>query len=66
MFDPVTKTWDAFPSTHETRLNAASAVLNGRFYVCGGHSGDPDSPSTSLDCFDPHQGIWQSLPPMSQ
>ena len=65
-FDPVTKTWDAFPSAHEYRLAAASAVINGRLYVCGGHSNDRGGPSTSLDYFDPHRGIWQTLPPMSQ
>ena len=49
-----------------TRASAASVVINGRMYVCGGRSGDPDSPSAFLDCFDPVSGIWQILPPMSQ
>jgi len=65
MFDPVFKTWDTFPSTHEFP-KAVSAVINGRFYVCGGQSISSGSSSKSLDCFDPHRGSWQSLPPMSQ
>ena len=66
VFDPVSKTWDTFPSTHQCRMVAASAVINGRLYVCGGHSGGEDPPSAALDCFDPCQGIWQALPRMSQ
>ena len=45
---------------------AASPVINGRLYVCGGEQSDAGSPSTSLDCFDPLLGIWQALPSMSQ
>ena len=66
MFDPVSNTWETFPSSAEYRVGAASVVINGRMYVCGGLSGDPDSPSASLDCFDPVSTTWQTLPPMSQ
>ena len=66
IFDPVFNTWETSPSAYEFREEAASAVINGRLYVCGGDSGDRGSPSTSLDCFDPVLGIWQVLPPMSQ
>ena len=38
MFDPVSNTWHTFPSALEYREAAASAVINGRLYVCGGHS----------------------------
>ena len=58
---------DTSPSAHDISAeDAASAVINGCLYVCGGDSGDPASPSTSLDCFDPLLGIWQALPSMSQ
>ena len=66
MFDPVSNTWETFPSSVAYRVDAASVVINGRMYVCGGRSGDPFSPSASLACFDPVSGIWQILPPMSQ
>jgi len=66
IFDPVSNTWDTSPSAQTYRSNVASAVINGRLYVSGGESGDPDSPSTSLDCSVPVLGIWQTLPPMSQ
>ena len=61
-----TNTWETSPSAHEFREEAASAVINGRLYVCGGEQYNPGSPSTSLDCFDPVLGIWQALPSMSQ
>ena len=66
IFDPVFSTWETSPSAQEFREEAASAVINGRLYVCGGDSGDRGPPSTSLDCFDPLLGIWQALPSMSQ
>ena len=66
IFDPVAETWDTFPTAHQHREQAAPAAIDGRFYRCGGYSGDPDSPSTSLKCFGPLVGIWQTLPPMSQ
>ena len=66
IFDPVFNTWETSPPTQIYRSFAASAVINGRLYVCGGDSGDRGSPSTSLDCFDPLPGIWEALPPMSQ
>ena len=66
IFDPVFNTWETSPSAQEFREEAASAVINGRLYVCGGEQNNPGPPSTSLDCFDPVLGIWQALPPMSQ
>ena len=66
IFDPVFNTWETSPPAQIYRSFAASAVINGRLYVCGGDSGDRGSPSTSLDCFDPVLGIWQVLPPMLQ
>ena len=65
MFDPVSNTGDTFSSSVEYRPAAASVVINGRMYVCGGLS-RINSPTASLDCFDPVSGIWQILPPMSQ
>jgi len=67
-FDPVSNTWDSFPAAQAFQFYSrdASAVINGRLYVCGGYSDDLLSHSTSLDCFDPMQGIWQPLPPMSE
>ena len=62
VFDPVSRAWDAIPSALEWRRAAASAVVGGRLYVCGGNSG---MPSTSLDRFDPRVRFWQALPPMS-
>ena len=63
IYDPVSNTWDASPSAQLFRSCAASAMINGRLYVCGGA---PHSPSTSLDCFDPLLGTWEALPPMLQ
>lgn len=66
IFDPVSTTWTTFPSEREYRMEAASAVINGRFHVCGGHAGDFLRPSAEVDRFDPALGTWQALPPMSQ
>ena len=66
IFYPVFNTWETSPSAQEFREEAASAVTNGRLYVCGGEQYNTKSPSTSLDCFDPVLGIWQALPSMSQ
>ena len=59
IFDPISETWSNFPTAKAFRSAAASAVINERLYVCGGYSGNPEAPSTSL-------GIWQTLPTMSQ
>ena len=52
-------------SEQEWRREAATAVTNGFFYVCGGLSVN-GRPSSNLACFDPLPGVWQALPPMSQ
>merc|ERR1712136_321884 len=66
VFNPGSKTWGVFPSTQQDRVGAASAVISGRLYVCGGVSERQRSSSRLMDCFDPLLGIWQILPPMSQ
>ena len=44
IFDPVFNTWETSPSAQEFREEAASVVINGRLYVCGGDSGDLGPP----------------------
>ena len=53
------------PSGQLWREEAATAVIDGRLYVCGGNSVNGGK-SANLACFDPSLGVWQTLPPISQ
>ena len=65
IFDPVSTTLMSKASDQQWRVGAASALISGRLFVCGGHPIN-GRPSSNLVCFDPLPGIWQTLPPMSQ
>lgn len=56
--------WEVAPPMLQGRWNASAAVINGRFYVCAGHSGQ--RVLSSVERFDPDAGAWESMPAMLQ
>jgi len=61
-FDPDTNEWTCMPRLHEARMCAASAVLLGHLYVCGGSHGA--GAMRSFEVFDPQRATWSKRPPM--
>jgi len=62
-FDPVLGLWEQLPPMSTTRSNAAAAMLEGRFYVCGGF-GEDSQELNSCERFDPSGCRWLPCPPM--
>jgi N-acetylneuraminic acid mutarotase len=60
--DPVSLTWETIEPMSEVRCAAATVVLGGKLYVCGGFDGQ--ARLRSAERFDPLTGKWQPLPPM--
>lgn len=62
-YDPVTDSWAALPWSPNFHVMGAGAVINGKFYVAGGHDQDFQS-SNKLDVYDPATNKWKTLAPM--
>ncbi|CAE8619674.1 unnamed protein product [Polarella glacialis] len=60
-------TWEVAPNLCEGRTGAAAAVLDGRLVVCGGcpRGSSPSEALRSVESFDPAEGRWEALPPMT-
>ena len=65
LFDTISGRWETLQSMCEPRDAPVSAVIRGRFHVCGGWSPGDGRVTNSAECFDPLQKGWRSLRPMS-
>eukprot|EP00929_Paragymnodinium_shiwhaense_P090077 TRINITY_DN50304_c0_g1_i1.p1 TRINITY_DN50304_c0_g1~~TRINITY_DN50304_c0_g1_i1.p1 ORF type:complete len:682 (-),score=82.62 TRINITY_DN50304_c0_g1_i1:72-2117(-) len=66
-FDPAAGSWEKLAAPRKQHWNAATAVLHGRIYVCGGFDGGerklPEvGPLQCVERFDPAIGRWEQLP----
>lgn len=52
----------------EARSSAAVVALQGRLYICGGRAGFHSHPRvlSSVERFDCHSGLWETLPSMQE
>jgi len=63
-YDPQRNLWEAAPKMLEQRSCAAGAVLNARFYICGGEA-PPGMVLSSMEAFEPDSAAWAALPSMT-
>jgi Kelch motif protein len=61
-YDPATDEWSYLPGCPSKHLNGAAAVINGKFYVAGGVSGNVVS--NKLHVYDPVTNAWSEKAPM--
>ena len=52
-YDPSTDSWEILPSRPKVRYASCTTVLNGKYYVMGGITGD-----TSVEIYDPTSNSW--------
>jgi N-acetylneuraminic acid mutarotase len=62
-YDPATNIWTSLPWSPNYHAAGAGGVINGKFYVAGGHDSD-GLPSNKLDVYDPATNRWRTLAPM--
>ncbi|MBN3295630.1 KLH33 protein, partial [Amia calva] len=60
-YDPSTDLWNGFSPLPLPHVNAASAVLEGRFYVLGGYCQEDYSESTLVHRYDPLTSRWENV-----
>lgn len=61
-FDPRLDRWQSLPCMETGRSRAASCLVNGLLYVCGGLGGEA---LTSVERLDLSAWSWETLPPLS-
>merc|ERR1712232_260763 len=61
-FRPDSRRWERLPPMRCSRAHAASAVLSGKLYVCGGNDGSETL--HTVERFNPLTTMWEDLPPM--
>lgn len=61
--DPITGEWRSVPPMETARSRAASCLVRGHLYVCGGLSGR--LALTSVERLDVSSGTWDTLPHMA-
>ncbi|KAM6949097.1 kelch-like protein 33 [Aplochiton taeniatus] len=59
VYHPATDSWSPFPPLPIPHVGAASAVLEGKFYVLGGFSAEDHSESRSVHRVDPISQRWE-------
>lgn len=58
VYDPSTNSWSSLPDAPVARQAAASAFIDGKFYVVNGWDSDGGSPVAETDIYDPISGQW--------
>ncbi|KAK3507413.1 hypothetical protein QTP70_019652 [Hemibagrus guttatus] len=64
-YDPISDTWTAFTTLPLCHVGAASAVLEGKFYVLGGYSQEDYSEARLVHRYDPGTQRWENMGKMA-
>jgi len=66
VYNPETNTWKSMPPMPTPRFDCGVAAQGGRLIVAGGRSTTNNLGEVLdvVECFDPHKGTWESLPPL--
>lgn len=67
-YDPAMNTWLSVAPLGVARAKLAASLVQGKLYVCGGHSYDADECKdvfySTVECYDPLHNSWQAVTPL--